>query len=110
MTIKAKKKIFGKNRKTEKKQKKTTTFFFNPETEPDPDRKPTFEQKTDPDPDRLPKVNPAGLYFILLAIFFGRQIQPAQLTPCRSAMMLSIDFMSSLLSGNHVILDTAETD
>jgi hypothetical protein len=33
--------------------------FFNPETDPDPDRKPTFEQKTDP--DRMPKVNPAGL-------------------------------------------------
>jgi hypothetical protein len=33
--------------------------FFNLETEPDPDRKPTFEQKTDPDPDRLPK---EGLY------------------------------------------------
>jgi hypothetical protein len=38
------------------KPKKTTTFF-----NPDPDRKPTFDQKTDPDPDRLPKVNPAGL-------------------------------------------------
>jgi hypothetical protein len=29
--------------------------FFNPETDPDPDLKPTFEQKTETDPDRLPK-------------------------------------------------------
>jgi hypothetical protein len=34
---------------------------FNPETDPDSDQKPTFEQKTEPNPDRLPKVNPAGL-------------------------------------------------
>jgi hypothetical protein len=38
--------------------------FFNPETDPDPDRKPTIEQKTDPDPVRLLKVNPAGLYLL----------------------------------------------
>jgi hypothetical protein len=44
----------------EKKKKKKTTFFF-PETETDPDRKPTFKQKTDPDPDRPQKVNSAGL-------------------------------------------------
>jgi hypothetical protein len=50
-----------KKQKKRKKQKKTTTFF-NPETDPDLDQKPTFEQKTYPDPDRLPKVNPAGLY------------------------------------------------
>jgi hypothetical protein len=48
---KQKQKIFGKNGKKRGK----TTIFFNHETEPDPDRKPTFEQKTDPDPDRLPK-------------------------------------------------------
>jgi hypothetical protein len=41
---------------------KKPTTFFNPETETDPDRKPTFEQKTDPDPDQCQKVNPAGLY------------------------------------------------
>jgi hypothetical protein len=35
--------------------------FFNPETDTDPDQKPTFKQKTDPDPNGLPKVNPAGL-------------------------------------------------
>jgi hypothetical protein len=39
-----------------------TDHFFNPETDTDPDRKPTFEHKTDPDPDRLPKVNPSGLF------------------------------------------------
>jgi hypothetical protein len=44
------------------KPKKTTTTFFNPKTETNPDRKPTFEQKNDPDPDRYQKVNPAGLY------------------------------------------------
>jgi hypothetical protein len=31
-----------------KKMDKKQTTFFNPE----PDRKPTFEQKNDPDPDR----------------------------------------------------------
>jgi hypothetical protein len=36
--------------------------FFNPETETDPDRKPTLQQKTEPDPDRSQKVNPAVLY------------------------------------------------
>jgi hypothetical protein len=41
-------------------QKTKLTAFFNPETDPNPDRKLTLEQKTDPDPDRLPKVNPAG--------------------------------------------------
>jgi hypothetical protein len=50
-----------KTRKNGKNRKKPTTFF-NPETDPDLDQKPTFEQKTNPDPDRLPKVNPAGLY------------------------------------------------
>jgi hypothetical protein len=35
--------------------------FFNPETETDPDQKPTFKQKTDPDPDRSRKVKTAGL-------------------------------------------------
>jgi hypothetical protein len=40
----------------------------NPETETNPDQKPTFEQKTDPDPDRCQKVNPAELYFPLLEI------------------------------------------
>jgi hypothetical protein len=48
------------------KAKKNTIFekttFFNPETDPDPNQKPTFEQKTDPDPDRCQKVNAAGLY------------------------------------------------
>jgi hypothetical protein len=34
--------------------------FFNPETDPDPDLKPTFEQKTDPDPNRLQKSIPQG--------------------------------------------------
>jgi hypothetical protein len=36
--------------------------LFNPETETDPDRKPTFAQKTDPDPDQSQKVKTAGLY------------------------------------------------
>jgi hypothetical protein len=40
-------------------------FSINPETETDPDRKPTFEQKTDPDPDQSQKVNPAGLYYVV---------------------------------------------
>jgi hypothetical protein len=63
MTVKATKKAFRKKQKTEEKKPKT---FFNPKTDPDPDRKPTFQQKTDPDPDRLPKVNPAGLYYTCL--------------------------------------------
>jgi hypothetical protein len=51
MTAKATKKSFSENTK---KTKKTTTFF-NPKTDPDPDRRPTFQQKKhDPDPDRLP--------------------------------------------------------
>jgi hypothetical protein len=58
MTVKATTKKLSE--KTEKSEKNPTTFF-NPETDPDPDRKPTFQQKIDPDPDRLPKVNPAGL-------------------------------------------------
>jgi hypothetical protein len=58
MTDKATKKT--KNEKSEKNRKKTRTFS-NPETDPDPDRKPTFVQKTEPEPDRLPKVKPAGL-------------------------------------------------
>jgi hypothetical protein len=37
-----KKKLF---KKTEKKNRKKRTTFFNPETDPDPDRKPTFQQK-----------------------------------------------------------------
>jgi hypothetical protein len=44
------------------KNRKKPNAFFNPETETDPDQKPTFEQKTDSDPDRSQKVNPAGLY------------------------------------------------
>jgi hypothetical protein len=56
MTIKATKKSFSE--KTEKKKR----TFLNPKTEPNPDRKPTFEQKIDPDPDRMPKIKPAGLY------------------------------------------------
>jgi hypothetical protein len=36
------------------------TTFFNPENDPDPNRKQTFKKNTDPDPDRLPKVNSAG--------------------------------------------------
>jgi hypothetical protein len=59
MTVKATKKSFSE--KTKNQRKKPTTFF-NPKTDPNPDRKPTFQQKTDLDPDRLPKVNPAGLY------------------------------------------------
>jgi hypothetical protein len=48
-----------KQNKYRKNRKKPT--FFKPETETDPDQKPTFEQKTDPDPDRSQKVNPEGL-------------------------------------------------
>jgi hypothetical protein len=44
------------------KTEKNPNAFVNPETETDPDQKPTFEQKMDPDPDRSQKVNPAGLY------------------------------------------------
>jgi hypothetical protein len=52
MIVKApKNKFFGKNPKKRKKRKKPTTFF-NPETDPDLDQKPTFEQKRNPDPDR----------------------------------------------------------
>jgi hypothetical protein len=51
-----KKKLIGK---TDKKKLQKPTTFFNPETDPNPDRKPTFKQKSDPDPDRLLKVNPA---------------------------------------------------
>jgi hypothetical protein len=51
MTVKATKTTFRKK-----------PDFFNPETDPDPDRKPTFQQKNDPDPNQLQKVNPAGLY------------------------------------------------
>jgi hypothetical protein len=43
------KKLFEKN---EKKR----LLFFNPETETDPDRKPTFEPKNDPDPDRYVRI------------------------------------------------------
>jgi hypothetical protein len=43
--------------------------FFNPETETDPDRKPTFAQKTEPDPNRSQKVKPAGLYQILYYMY-----------------------------------------
>jgi hypothetical protein len=43
------------------KNGKKRLLFFNPETETDPDRKPTFEQKTDPDPDRSQKLNPPGI-------------------------------------------------
>jgi hypothetical protein len=51
MTVKATKKAVRKNKKP--------TTFLNPETDPDADRKPTFEKNIDPDPDRLPKVHPA---------------------------------------------------
>jgi hypothetical protein len=54
MPVKTKQKLF------EKTDKKPRTFF-NPKTNPDPDRKPSFEQQDDPDPDRCQKVNPAGL-------------------------------------------------
>jgi hypothetical protein len=47
--------------KITKKHTKKTITFFNPKTDPDPDRKLIFEQKHDPDPYQLPKVNPAGL-------------------------------------------------
>jgi hypothetical protein len=43
-----------------KKNKKTKKTFFNPESETDPDLKPTFAGKTEPDPDRSQKVKPAG--------------------------------------------------
>jgi hypothetical protein len=61
MTVKATKKSFLEQTKKPKNYLKKPKTFFNPETDLDPDRKPTFEQKTDPDPDRMPKVNPAGL-------------------------------------------------
>jgi hypothetical protein len=48
-------------KKNPEKTRKKKITFFNPETETDPDRKPTFAQKTEPDPDRSPKVKPAGL-------------------------------------------------
>jgi hypothetical protein len=57
---KQQKKAFRKCQKNQQENRKKQTTFFNPETETDPDQKPTFEQKTDP--DRLTKVNPAGLY------------------------------------------------
>jgi hypothetical protein len=55
--------LFWIHLKVEKpgENRKKPTTFFNPETEPNPDQKPTFEQKTETDPDRLLKVNPAGL-------------------------------------------------
>jgi hypothetical protein len=46
------------------KNNKNIGLFFNPETDPDPDRKPTIKQKTDP--DRCQKVNPSGLYFLAM--------------------------------------------
>jgi hypothetical protein len=57
-------------KKTEKNLKKPTTFF-KPETETDPDQKPTFEQKTDPDPDRSQKINPEGVQCVVLKNIFN---------------------------------------
>jgi hypothetical protein len=39
--------FFSKPKK--RKNRKNSTTFFNPETETDPDQKPTFAQKTDPE-------------------------------------------------------------
>jgi hypothetical protein len=63
MTVKATN-AFQKNLKNRKKP----TTFFNPKTEPDHNRKPTFEQKNDTDPDLLPKVNPAELEYTTLFV------------------------------------------
>jgi hypothetical protein len=49
--------IFQKKKKTAKND-----AFFNPETDPDPDQRPSFWHKNRPDPDARHKINPAGLY------------------------------------------------
>jgi hypothetical protein len=66
MSEKAKNNFFKKNRKKPKKNDKNIGLFFNPETDPDHDRKLTIKQKTDRDPNRCQKVNPAGLYFLAM--------------------------------------------